>query len=95
MSKNRFRIFLVIALVLLMALGSTSLASAGKPTPTPPPTRPHPRWSRLACAPGCGLRITASAPCPASWWVSSIKSMAWRFPGATGARSWWWSRSTA
>ena len=85
MSKNRFRIFLVIALVLLMALGSTSLASAGKPTPTPTPVPTPPP---IPASMRAGLRASdyGISPWPLpDWWVNSINSMAGRFPGSTGA----------
>jgi hypothetical protein len=72
MSKNRFRIFLVVALVLLMALGSTSLASADKASQD---LRAGLRSSDYGISP---------FPPPA-WWVSSIKSMASRFDDATGS----------
>ena len=87
MSKNRSRIFLVVALVVIMAIGSTSLASAGKPTPTPPPG-PSPTPPPVPAGMRAGLRASnyGISPWPApDWWVSSISSMASRFPTSTGA----------
>jgi len=86
MSKNRFRIILVIALVLLMALGSTSLASAGKPTPTPPPTPLPPPLVPPGMRAGLRASDYGISPWPLpDWWVNSIKDMAKRFPTSTGA----------
>lgn len=87
MSKNRSRIFLVVALVVIMALGSTSLASAGKPTPTPTPG-PSPTPPPVPAGMRAGLRASnyGISPWPSpDWWVSSIGSMASRFPTSTGA----------
>lgn len=85
MSKNRIRIFFVLAMVLLMAFGSASLASAGKPTPTPtPPPTPPPVPAGMRA----GLRASdyGISPWPTpTWWVDSMTSMASHFPGSTGA----------
>jgi hypothetical protein len=86
MSKNPFRIFLVVVLVALMALGSTSLASAGKPTPTPTPTPPP--IPPVPAGMRAGLRASdyGISPWPTpTWWVNSINSMAGRFTNGNSA----------
>ncbi len=83
----KMRVVFVLVLVLVLALSSTMMASAGKPTPPPPPG-PTPTPPPVPAGMRAGLRASnyGISPWPSpDWWVSSIDSMAARFPGSTGA----------
>ncbi len=87
MAKNRFRFLLILTLVFLLAAGGTFPAAAGKPTRTPTPTT-SPTPPPIPAGLRAGLRASdyGISPWPTpTWWVSSINSMAARFPGSTGA----------
>jgi hypothetical protein len=78
----------LLALVLTLSAGTgvAPTADAAKPTPTPSPG-PTPTPPPIPPGLRAGLRASdyGISPFPSpSWWVSSIQSMAARFPGSVG-----------
>ncbi len=89
MSIKKFvYIFLAVSMVIIMlAFGNTSSVEAGKP---PTATPPGPTATPVPIPAGLRAGLRASnyglSPWPtAAWWVSSIQSMAGRFPGSIGS----------
>ena len=88
--STRLVICLAAALLLLFAfsIGSISTVDAAKPpTKTPTPSGPTPTAPPVPSGLRAGLRASnyGISPFPSpTWWVSSINSMASRFPGSVG-----------
>jgi len=78
----------ILLMVLAFSIGSISTAGAAKPPRTPTPTAgPSPTPPPVPAGLRAGLRASnygISPFPPPTWWVSSINSMASRFPGSIG-----------
>jgi len=88
--STRLVMGLAAALLLLFAfsIGSISTVDAAKPpTKTPTPSGPTPTAPPIPSGLRAGLRASnyGISPFPSpTWWISSINSMASRFPGSIG-----------
>jgi hypothetical protein len=89
--STRLVISLIGILLLLFALNlgipTTSVDAAKPPPKTPTPAGPTPTSPPIPAGLRAGLRASnygISPFPPPSWWVSSINSMASRFPGSVG-----------
>src|ERR1700752_4258053 len=78
----------ILLLVLTFSIGNISTADAAKPpTKTPTPAGPTPTPPPIPAGLRAGLRASndgISPFPPPTWGVSSINSMASRFPGSVG-----------
>jgi len=78
----------ILLLFLALSIGNASTVDAAKPPPkTPTPSGPTPTAPPIPPGLRAGLRASnyGISPFPSpNWWVSSINSMASRFPGSVG-----------